>query len=96
MFTVNDESAVGAMQAIAEAGLRVPDDISVVGMDDIPLAAAVRPALTTVRIETEALGRRATEMLLHIIADSPPDPDHVVLPTRLVIRDSAAPPSSSA
>jgi DNA-binding LacI/PurR family transcriptional regulator len=92
VFAVDDESAAGAMQAIHDAGLRVPDDISVVGMDDVPLAAALRPALTTVRIDTEELGRRAVAMLLHIIAETPPFPPHVVLPTRLVVRDSAAPP----
>jgi DNA-binding LacI/PurR family transcriptional regulator len=91
VFAVDDESAAGAMQAIHDAGLRVPDDISVVGMDDVPLAAALRPALTTVRIDTEELGRRGAEMLLRIINGTPPDHAHVVLPTRLVVRESAGP-----
>jgi LacI family transcriptional regulator len=93
VFAVDDESAAGAMQAIHDAGLRVPEDISVVGMDDLPLAAALRPALTTVRIDTEELGRRGAAMLLQIIAGAPPDPPRVVLPTRLVVRESAAPPA---
>jgi LacI family transcriptional regulator len=92
VFAVDDETAVGAMQAIQEAGLRVPADVSVVGMDDIPLAAAVRPGLTTVRIDVEELGRRATERLLQAIDDADPEPGRLVLPTRLVVRDSAAPP----
>jgi DNA-binding LacI/PurR family transcriptional regulator len=95
VFAVDDETAVGAMQAIQEAGLRVPADVSVVGMDDIPLAAAVRPALTTVRIDVEELGRRATELLLQAIDGTCPDPGRLVLPTRLVVRDSAAPPPRS-
>jgi LacI family transcriptional regulator len=92
VFAAGDELAVGAMQAIHEAGLRIPADVSVVGMDDIPLAAAVRPALTTVRIDTEELGRRATELLLQAIAGTSPNPWRLVLPTQLVVRDSAAPP----
>jgi DNA-binding LacI/PurR family transcriptional regulator len=92
VFAVDDETAVGAMQAIQEAGLRVPADVSVVGMDDIPLAAAVRPALTTVRIDVEELGRRATERLLQAIDGADPGPGRWLLPTRLVVRDSATPP----
>jgi LacI family transcriptional regulator len=92
VFAVDDETAAGAIQAIHDADLRVPHDISVVGMDDVPLAAALRPALTTVRIDTEELGRQAADMLLEIIAKPQLPPPHVVLPTRLVVRDSAAPP----
>jgi DNA-binding LacI/PurR family transcriptional regulator len=91
VFAVDDESAAGAIQAIHDAGLRVPGDISVVGMDDIPLAAALQPALTTIRIDTEELGRQAAEMLLQLIAETPAYPLRVVLPTRLIVRDSAAP-----
>ena len=92
VFAVDDESAAGAMQAIHDAGLRVPDDVSVVGMDDVPLAAALQPALTTVRIDMEELGRRGAEMLLRIVAGESPEPSHVVLPTTLVVRESTAPP----
>ncbi len=91
VFAVGDEIAVGAMQAIQEVGLRIPEDISVVGMDDIPLAAEVRPALTTVRVDMEALGQQATRALLHIIAGHALDRRHSVLPTHLVVRNSAAP-----
>jgi LacI family transcriptional regulator len=92
VFAVDDESAAGAMQAIHDAGLRVPDHISVVGMDDVPLAAALHPALTTIRIDTEELGRQAVAMLLALISDPPHHAPHIMLPTRLVLRDSAAPP----
>ncbi len=91
VFAVSDEMAVGAMQAIQEAGLHVPADISVVGMDDIPLAAEVRPALTTVRVEMEALGRQAVEVLLHAIAALAPPPTRTTLSPRLVVRASTAP-----
>jgi DNA-binding LacI/PurR family transcriptional regulator len=93
VFAVTDEIAVGAMQAIAEAGLRVADDVSVVGMSDIELAAQTRPALTTVRIEAQTLGRQAAELLVGVIAGQRVGPERIVLPTRLIVRDSAlAPP----
>jgi LacI family transcriptional regulator len=92
VFAVDDESAAGAMQAIADAGLRIPDDVSVVGMDDVPLAAALRPALTTVRIDTEELGRQGASMLLQIVAGAAPPTSRVLLPTQLIVRESAAPP----
>jgi DNA-binding LacI/PurR family transcriptional regulator len=95
VFAAGDELAVGAMQAIHEAGRRISDDISVVGMDDIPLAREVRPALTTVRIDMAALGRQAAEVLLQAIAGRSPESSRLVLPTRLVVRDSAAPPPPS-
>ncbi len=96
VFAVSDDLAVGAMQAIQEAGLRIPDDISVVGMDDIPLAAQVRPALTTVRIDMDALGRRAAESVLDLIAGRAGGNIQTALPTHLIVRDSAAPPPSRA
>ena len=92
VFAVDDESAVGAMQALLDAGLRVPDDVSVVGMGDVPLATAVRPPLTTVRIDLESLGREAVRLLLQTIASPEEHPARVVLPTNLVIRGSAGPP----
>lgn len=91
VFAVSDEMAVGAIQAIHEAGYNVPDDMSVMGMDDVPLAAQVRPALTTVKIDMEALGRQAVELALRAIDDLPLASPHVVLPTQLMIRASTAP-----
>lgn len=95
VLAVDDESAVGAMQALLDAGLRVPDDVSVVGMGDVPLATAVRPPLTTVRIDLESLGREAVELLLRIISGAEERPVRIVLPTSLVIRGSAGPPAQA-
>lgn len=64
VFAANDLMAIGAMQALDSAGLSVPDDISVVGFDDIHLAEYVRPGLTTVRQQIEVLGQRAAELLI--------------------------------
>ncbi|HEX7172572.1 MAG TPA: LacI family DNA-binding transcriptional regulator [Candidatus Limnocylindria bacterium] len=87
----NDLSAIGALRAIRTAGLRVPEDVSVVGFDDIELAAWTDPPLTTVRQPTEALGRWAVE---HLTAGGPRgEPIHVVLEPTLVVRSSTAPPA---
>ncbi|WP_461059864.1 LacI family DNA-binding transcriptional regulator [Streptomyces pseudoechinosporeus] len=81
-----DMVAVGALAALREAGLDVPGDISLVGFDDVPFAADLTPALTTVRVPYEDLGRTAVRLALEReerLAD-----DHVVLSTQLVIRQS--------
>jgi len=67
VFAANDNMAVGAMLAFHEAGLRVPEDLAVVGFDDIPLASLVRPGLTTLRINISETGRRALERLVGFI-----------------------------
>ncbi|KAK1186378.1 LacI family DNA-binding transcriptional regulator [Streptomyces sp. NBS 14/10] len=95
VFAGDDMVAAGALRAIAEAGLRVPDDISVVGYNDIPLAEDFNPPLTTVRTPAEELGRAAVRIALR-------DPEHAagahhVLGTHIVVRDSvAAPPPGRA
>ncbi|WP_433796231.1 LacI family DNA-binding transcriptional regulator [Actinoplanes sp. CA-252034] len=96
----SDVVAHGVLQIAAELGLRVPDDLSVVGFDDNPIAAQVQPALTTVRQDVEAKGRAAAAALTAAIAQSrttgDTTPRHVLLPTCLVIRAStAAPPPPS-
>jgi LacI family transcriptional regulator len=96
VLAVDDLIAAGVIQAIHDAGLRVPADISVIGMDDLPLAAALHPALTTVHIATEEMGRQAVDMLLRVIADPPSQAPRIELPTRLVVRDSAAAPRDEA
>jgi LacI family transcriptional regulator len=81
-----DIVAVGALAALREAGLDVPGDVSLVGFDDVPFAADLTPALTTVRVPYEDLGRTAVRLALEReerLAD-----DHVVLSTQLVIRQS--------
>jgi len=88
VFAASDLMALGAFQAIADAGLRVPDDIAVVGFDDMPLAATVRPGLTTVRQPAVAMGAQLATGLLRAIEDGVPA-DTVLVPTELVARDSA-------
>lgn len=88
VFAASDLMALGAFQAIADAGLRVPDDIAVVGFDDMPLAASVRPGLTTVRQPAVAMGAELATRLLRAIDDGAPA-DPVLMPTELIVRDSA-------
>ena len=69
VFAANDTMAIGCLFALTEAGVRVPQDIALVGFDDIPLARFVSPPLTTVRVDIAAMGRRALESLVVSIAD---------------------------
>jgi LacI family transcriptional regulator len=94
IFASNDVSAFGVMEAVREHGLRIPDDVSVVGFDDIPQAAHVHPPLTTVRQPLEEMGRTATRMLLEYIKDPQRPIERVELPTDLVVRQSCRPPKS--
>jgi len=91
IFASNDISAFGAMDAARECGFRIPDDISVIGFDDIPQASLVYPKLTTVRQPLEQMGKVAVKLLLERIEDRRLPPQRVVLATQLVIRDSCAP-----
>ena len=93
VFAHNDLSAVGAMQALRESGRRVPEDVSVMGFDDIPLAAHSDPPLTTVHQPMREMGQAAARMLLSHL-DGMPLPDQpAVIGTRLVVRGSTAPTS---
>jgi DNA-binding LacI/PurR family transcriptional regulator len=80
--------ALGAMNWLREHGYAVPDDISVVGFDDNPQSALTNPPLTTVRIFSAELGRRASELLFDLIDDAELPTAEVVLPCQLVIRRS--------
>jgi len=84
----NDLSAIGAIKAIREAGLRVPDDVSVVGFDNVPDAAYTHPGLTTVDQSIDDMGYIATKMLICLIQGETLESDVYQVPTRLVIRDS--------
>ena len=84
--------AMGAIDAVRNRGLRIPTDISVLGFDDIPQAAMLRPALTTVRQPLEMMGRMATRMLLNLLNGSETNPRRIELPTQLILRDSCAAP----
>lgn len=88
IFAANDVSAFGVMEAVRDQGLRIPQDVSIVGFDDIPQASNVHPPLTTVRQPLEEMGRAATRMLLDQLADPQHPPGRVDLPTELIIRHS--------
>jgi len=90
VFCANDETAIGAIKALREAGYRVPEDISLVGFDDIDLVEHLTPALTTVQVNKEALGIVAFKRLLALVTN--PDPVSVVsmLEVELMIRDSVS------
>lgn len=107
MFAHSDVTAYAVMTAAAEAGLRVPEDVSVIGFDDIESAAQIRPPLTTIQQPFIDMGKRAAEMLLSAIG--PNDTDHepgeeaaeleppaaelprLVMPTSLIVRASCGP-----
>jgi LacI family transcriptional regulator len=87
----NDKVAVGALAAAAQRGLRVPEDLSVVGFDDIDIAQATRPLLTTVRQPLQEMGRLSVSLLIRLIERQRLDALHVELATELVVRDSTGP-----
>lgn len=88
IFASNDVMAFGVMEAARERGLRIPEDLSIVGFDDIPQANSLHPALTTVHQPLEEMGRVATQMLFGYLADPIRTDERIELPTRLVIRNS--------
>ncbi|MFC8665523.1 MULTISPECIES: LacI family DNA-binding transcriptional regulator [Streptomyces] len=90
VFAGTDMVAAGALQALREARVSVPDDVSVVGYDDVPLALDLFPALTTVNVPHEELGRAAVRLALH--RDELPGSQHLVLGTHIVLRDSTRRP----
>jgi LacI family transcriptional regulator len=89
LFCYNDLVAVGALQACNELKRRVPEDLAIVGHDDIPVAALVSPALTTCRVPRYELGTRAVEALLERLRDHSHDCSQIMLEPELVIRESA-------
>jgi LacI family transcriptional regulator, galactose operon repressor len=94
IFAFNDEMAVGAMKAARERGLRLPEDLSVVGFDDLERAAIVSPALTTVRQPLAEMGRMAVSLLIRLLDNQRLEALSVELATKLVVRESTAPPRS--
>lgn len=90
IFAANDLMAIGAMRAIREAGLRVPDDLSVIGFDDIPAASLVTPALTTIRQFQHEMGARAAQLVIERLRGHAPAGGRVVeMPYELIVRESA-------
>ncbi len=86
LFAATDRLAVGALGAALEHGLRVPDDLAIVGFDDTPMAAYVRPPLTTVAQPARQLGEAAIDLAIRLVAGESVSP--VILPARLVVRAS--------
>jgi DNA-binding LacI/PurR family transcriptional regulator len=91
IFVANDQMALGLLRAFNEAGVRVPDDVSVVGFDDQPESAYFTPPLTTVRQDFEELGRRCIDLMLTAIEDGDSAGSTVVAP-ELVVRQSTSAP----
>ncbi len=88
VFAASDLMAIGAMRAIREAGLSIPDDVAVVGFDDIPLATIPDPQLTTVRQPIYRFGFKAVEILIDLIENGVNPARRIIMTTELVIRDS--------
>jgi len=93
VFAANDDMAIGLIRALLEAGRRVPDDVSVIGFDDIPLAAYVTPPLTTVRQPFDVAAGEGVKLLVQAIEKPDAEPSAAVdPPVELIIRASTAPP----
>jgi len=89
VFAASDVMAIGAMAAIERAGLRIPDDIAIVGYDDSPYATLVSPQLTTVRQDAPAQGIAAAEGVLRMILDPSSSPIELIVPVELIVRESS-------
>jgi DNA-binding LacI/PurR family transcriptional regulator len=92
VFAANDQTALGVMRGLHDAGRRVPEDVSVVGFDDTPESDYFLPPLTTIRQDFAEVGRCSVELLLSL-ADGEPVERHVVIPAALVTRASTGPPA---
>ncbi len=92
LFCSNDEMAMGAINELRELDLATPDDVSVVGFDDIVFARAFHPPLTTMRQPRRGMGKAAMRLLRDLLAGKPVSSEPVVMPTELIIRKSTAPP----
>ncbi|MGZ9234505.1 MAG: LacI family DNA-binding transcriptional regulator, partial [Anaerolineales bacterium] len=88
VFVASDNVAIGVKAALREAGLRVPEDVSMVGFDDIPWAQYSDPPLTTIRLPAEKLARTTCAVLLDLLQGGEPTPRRTILGTELIIRKS--------
>lgn len=93
IFAANDLIAIGVLLALREVGRRVPRDVSLVGVNDIPLAGLLDPPLTTIRVPQREMGGIAARMLIALLEGEPVTRRHVVLETSLVVRGSTAAPA---
>ena len=90
IFAVSDETAIGAIKGAKELGISVPQDLSIVGFDNLELSYFYNPALTTIAQPMTQMGKRSTEILLNIIENKKVDEFQVILPHKLIERDSTA------
>jgi LacI family transcriptional regulator len=91
IFAASDSMAIGALKTLRKAGLRVPEDVALVGFDDVPIATAAEPALTTIRQPIRDLGSQAASLLLDLLAgqaDRQTPSQRIILPAELVVRHS--------
>lgn len=95
LFCCSDVLAIGAMKALSDRNLRVPEDVSIIGFDDVPEASYTTPSLTTVKQPLNEIGRVATRVLLDAIESTDFKPQQIVLPTQLIERESCTTPHNS-
>jgi len=95
VFCYNDMEAIGAMRVARQHGLRVPDDLSIIGLDDVFLASYTDPPLTTIQQPMQQMGRLAVEILLDLFSGGKPE-SHVTLSGKLIVRQSTAVPGAKA
>jgi LacI family transcriptional regulator len=88
VFVCSDSMAMGAMTILQEAGVQVPQDMAIVGYDDLPPAIQVKPALTTIHQPIAQSGQRAVALLMDLINGMQERPNHIILPNKLIIRSS--------
>lgn len=93
IFCGSDAICHGVYAALRDAGLRIPDDISVAGFNDTPEATVIQPAITSVRVFPEHIGRLLAELVINRINNLSIDPQHRTIPTQVVKRESSAPPA---
>jgi LacI family transcriptional regulator len=88
IFAYNDMMAFGAMRAIKEKGLRIPEDIGLVGYDDIPFSSLIRPSLTTVKVKKQDLGVESVKLLLSRINGIRRKTKKIMLDVELIVRET--------
>ncbi|MEO0714235.1 MAG: LacI family DNA-binding transcriptional regulator [Pseudomonadota bacterium] len=94
IFAGNDEMAIGVYTAARKVGLNIPDDVSVVGFDDTPMASRIWPSLTTVRLQIRDMGREAANTLLHAVSEGDMPRRSERFTPEILLRESSAPPST--
>nr|WP_276508963.1 substrate-binding domain-containing protein [Entomospira culicis] len=90
-FASSDALAIGAIQALQEEGIKIPQEISIIGFNDISVAQYVTPALTTIKVHTHWMGGLALDHALRLLQDASPIAQKIMLATELKVRDSTAP-----